>query len=247
MTRSRLRGPSPSSPQDDKLASASLALILHAHLPFVRHPEHEEFLEEDWLFEAITETYHPALRPDASGWSTRTSVPADDAHHPTALRDAAGRIAPGALYLRHLERTIGLAEREIERNREHGTQLAEVVALLSFELFMAARRLFREELGSAICSGRFANCATPDCLEIMAAAATHALLPLLGKTLRKLGARRSASGATSYREDVRSPNPLGSGCRNAPTRGLEKILQEANLRWFILDAHGLMFAPAAPA
>ena len=38
-----------------------LALILHAHLPFVRHPEHDEFLEEDWLFEAITESYLPLL------------------------------------------------------------------------------------------------------------------------------------------------------------------------------------------
>ena len=32
-----------------------LALVLHAHLPYVRHPEHPEFLEEDWLYEAITE------------------------------------------------------------------------------------------------------------------------------------------------------------------------------------------------
>ena len=36
-----------------------LALVLHAHLPFVRHPEYPEFLEEDWLFEGITETYIP--------------------------------------------------------------------------------------------------------------------------------------------------------------------------------------------
>src|SRR5260370_23718592 len=36
-----------------------LALVLHAHLPFVRHPEDPEFLEEDWLFEGITETYIP--------------------------------------------------------------------------------------------------------------------------------------------------------------------------------------------
>ena len=39
-----------------------LALILHAHLPYVRHPEYDEFLEEDWLYEAITETYLPLLR-----------------------------------------------------------------------------------------------------------------------------------------------------------------------------------------
>ena len=43
------------------MSSGSLALVLHAHLPFVRHPEHEEFLEEEWLFEAITETYLPLI------------------------------------------------------------------------------------------------------------------------------------------------------------------------------------------
>jgi 1,4-alpha-glucan branching enzyme len=36
-------------------------LILHAHLPFVRHPENDDFLEEDWLYEAIGETYLPLL------------------------------------------------------------------------------------------------------------------------------------------------------------------------------------------
>ena len=38
-----------------------VAPVLHAHLPFVRHPEYPEFLEEDWLYEAITETYLPLL------------------------------------------------------------------------------------------------------------------------------------------------------------------------------------------
>ncbi len=38
-----------------------LSLVLHAHLPFVRHPEYDEFLEEDWLYEAITETYIPLV------------------------------------------------------------------------------------------------------------------------------------------------------------------------------------------
>ncbi|MCZ6541544.1 MAG: DUF1957 domain-containing protein, partial [Nitrospinae bacterium] len=39
-----------------------LALVLHAHLPFVRHPEHKDFLEEDWLFQAISETYIPLIQ-----------------------------------------------------------------------------------------------------------------------------------------------------------------------------------------
>jgi 1,4-alpha-glucan branching enzyme len=36
-------------------------LQLHAHLPFVRHPNFPDFLEEDWLYEAISETYLPIL------------------------------------------------------------------------------------------------------------------------------------------------------------------------------------------
>ncbi|MEW5726152.1 MAG: DUF1957 domain-containing protein, partial [Thermodesulfobacteriota bacterium] len=38
-----------------------VCLILHAHLPFIRHPEHPWFLEERWLFEAINDCYLPLL------------------------------------------------------------------------------------------------------------------------------------------------------------------------------------------
>src|SRR5512144_2639706 len=46
---------------DCPMPQGYLCLMLHAHLPFVRHPEYEDFLEEDWLYEAITETYIPLL------------------------------------------------------------------------------------------------------------------------------------------------------------------------------------------
>jgi 1,4-alpha-glucan branching enzyme len=36
-----------------------LAIILHAHLPYLRHPEHEYSLEERWLYEPMTESYIP--------------------------------------------------------------------------------------------------------------------------------------------------------------------------------------------
>ena len=37
------------------------SLILHAHLPFVGIRNILEFLEEDWLYEAITEVYLPLI------------------------------------------------------------------------------------------------------------------------------------------------------------------------------------------
>ena len=43
------------------MAHGYLAIVLHAHLPFVRHPEAPSYMEEEWFFEAITETYVPLL------------------------------------------------------------------------------------------------------------------------------------------------------------------------------------------
>jgi len=44
------------------MPSGFLALVLHMHLPYVRHPENEHFLEERWFYEAVTETYLPLLQ-----------------------------------------------------------------------------------------------------------------------------------------------------------------------------------------
>jgi len=38
-----------------------LCVVLHAHLPFVRHPEVQYMMEENWFYEALTETYIPLL------------------------------------------------------------------------------------------------------------------------------------------------------------------------------------------
>ena len=42
------------------MAQGYLSMILHAHLPYVRH-EHRYSLEEKWFYEALTECYIPLL------------------------------------------------------------------------------------------------------------------------------------------------------------------------------------------
>ena len=42
-----------------------VALLLHAHLPYVRHPEHARPLEERWLHEALIESYLPLVEVPA--------------------------------------------------------------------------------------------------------------------------------------------------------------------------------------
>ena len=88
-----------------------LCLLLHAHLPFVRHPEHEDFLEEDWLYEALTETYIPLIRvfdgliDDGVDFRLTISI------SPTLAAMFSDPLLQSR-YLRHLSRLIELTDKE---------------------------------------------------------------------------------------------------------------------------------------
>src|ERR1700681_4272206 len=117
------------------MGQGQLALILHAHLPFVRHPEHEHFLEEDWLFEAITETYIPLLQMMQRLVNDSVPFKLTMSLTPTLcamLQDELLR----QRYVQHLDLLIDLAARERERNRNH-PELAELSEFY-FELFSAS-------------------------------------------------------------------------------------------------------------
>src|SRR5215831_2934772 len=98
------------------MASGSVAFVLHAHLPFVRHPAYEDFLEERWLCEAITETYIPLLEVldslDRDGVRARFTISLS----PPLLGMLGDRLLR-ARYLRHLDRLVELAEKEERRTR----------------------------------------------------------------------------------------------------------------------------------
>src|SRR5213595_4164629 len=101
-----------------------VALILHAHLPFVRHPEHEHFLEEDWFFEAVTESYIPLLRMMHRLVNDSVPFRLTMSLTPTLcamLQDQLLR----ERYVRHLDLLIDLTARERKRNRDE-PELAEL-------------------------------------------------------------------------------------------------------------------------
>ncbi|PYL08412.1 MAG: DUF1957 domain-containing protein [Verrucomicrobia bacterium] len=219
-----------------------LALILHAHLPFVRHPEHEHFLEEEWFFEALTETYIPLLRlmqqlvDDAVPFKLTMSLT------PTLcamIEDALLR----ERYVRHLDLLIDLAAREQKRNLNH-PQLREL-AEFYLELFSENRRLFVDEWKCDLLAV-FRKLRETGGLEIIASAATHGVLPILHQQSPEAARAQVLIGRDIY-ADLFGEEPSGfwlPECAYAP--GLEALLQEANLRWFVLDAHGLVFGKPCP-
>ena len=219
-----------------------LALILHAHLPFVRHPEHEHFLEEDWLFEAITETYIPLLKmmqrlvSDAVSFKLTMSVTPTLA---AMLQDELLR----ERYVEHLNLLIDLSRREIERNRNHPH--LEKLSQFYFDLFSESRSFFVDQWKGDLLAA-FRKLQEAGALEIMACAASHAVLPLIYQQSREAARAQVLIGRDQYAEAF-GGEPRGfwlPECAYAPD--LDSILQEANVRWFVLDAHGLMQANPRP-
>lgn len=219
----------------------NLALVLHAHLPFVRHPEHEEFFEEDWLFEAITETYIPLIAMMQRLVAEQVPFKLTMSLTPPLCAMLQDELLQGR-YVRHLDRLIDLARRETERNREHAE--LEKLSLYYCDWFVETRRRYVEEWNRDLISA-FRRLRDAGVLEIIGGAATHGLLPLLAQSPEAVRAQ-VLIGRDSYRETF-SAEPSGfwlPECAYAP--GLEKVLAEANIRWFVLDAHGLMLGKPRP-
>jgi 1,4-alpha-glucan branching enzyme len=217
-----------------------LSLVLHAHLPFVRHPEHETFLEEAWLFEAITETYLPLLDV-FEGWlrdgmDTRLTL----CLSPTLcvmLRDPLLQDR----YLRHLDRLLELAEKEVHRT--YWDRPFHEQALFYHERFRHLRNRYLEfnrDLVTAF--GRFHETGR---LEIITTAATHALLPLLGEHPSSI--RGQILTARNHYRECFGRDPRGIWLPEcAYVDGVEFVLQEANIRWFTTDTHGVLHASPRP-
>ncbi len=224
------------------MSSGSLALILHAHLPFVRHPEHEHFLEEDWLFEAITETYIPLLQMMQRLMNDGVPFKLTMSITPTLcamLQDQLLR----ERYVQHLDLLIDLATRERKRNRNH--QELQQLARFYFDIFSASRRFFVDEWKCDLLSA-FRELRETGRLEIIASAATHGLLPILQQQSPQAARAQVLIGRDLY-VDLFGTEPIGfwlPECAYAP--GLESLLQGANIRWFVLDAHGVMLGKPPP-
>ena len=217
-----------------------LALILHAHLPFVRHPEHDKFLEENWLFEAITETYLPLIQI-MEGWQNdgmrfrltiSLSPPLCAMLQDPMLQDR---------YVHHLDGLIELAESEIHRT--HWDAAFRELAWMYHHRFTRLRETYFD-YGRNL-AGAFRRFQEDGLLEIATCAATHALLPLLAGDPPSLRAQIMVARDSHRACFGRDPRGIWlPEC--AYDEGIADRLQEANIRWFVTETHGLLHAKPRP-
>ncbi|HEY8901506.1 MAG TPA: 1,4-alpha-glucan branching protein domain-containing protein [Chthoniobacterales bacterium] len=223
------------------MSKGSLALILHAHLPFVRHPEHEDFLEEDWLYEAIAETYIPLLRMLRQLVAERVPTRLTFTMTPSLCEMLRDPLLQSRAE-RYLARGVALSEAEVVRTEADAAQ--NDLARFYLRRFSEALSFYTKDLNRDIV-GAFAQLQKDGVVEIITCAATHGFLPLMEEYPEAMRAQ-VLIGRDSYVECF-GRQPAGiwlPECAYVPAVG--RILQEANIRWFVVDAHGLMFGQPKP-
>ncbi|MFA4842567.1 MAG: 1,4-alpha-glucan branching protein domain-containing protein [Candidatus Omnitrophota bacterium] len=217
-----------------------LAIVLHGHLPFIRHPEHEDFLEEDWLYEAITETYIPLILVFERLCQENVNFRLTMSLTPTLLSMFSDGLLQGR-YLRHINRLIELAHREVERTRwqpEFQTQ-----ANMYLANFYEARNVFERYNRNLV--NAFKAFQDAGKIEIVTCGATHGYFPLMEVTRASI--RAQVKVAVSHYEKVFGKKPSGiwlPECGFHP--GYDEILKEAGLKYFFTDAHGILHGSPRP-
>jgi 1,4-alpha-glucan branching enzyme len=218
-----------------------LILALHAHLPYVRHLEYEDFFEEHWLFEAIAETYMPLLRvfnrleQDGVPWKLALSI------SPTLIT----MLEDGELqqrYIRYTERLLDLIGKEEERTRGkaeyrsilemyralHEANLREFTALYDRHILKGLEYFIKK--------GR---------IELLLTSATHAYLPLYSSYPESIHAQLVTALETV--QGVFGKTPKGFWLPEMGYfPGVESYLKDIGINYFFTATHGILFMKERP-
>jgi 1,4-alpha-glucan branching enzyme len=212
----------------------SMALVLHAHLPYIRHPEHEDFLEEDWLFEAITETYVPLLqafeRLDDERVQYRLTM--------TVTPPLASMLADDLLesrYRNHLLKLRELVDRQVTDNDEQ-TPVGKTARFYRDWLTQTQEYVDGRWGGNLRDALREAQ--ERGSVELITCTGTHGLLPTMGSDLARSAQVRV--GAESYRRAFgREARGIWlAECGWQP--GVDTLLAETGIEYFFTDSHGIL-------
>lgn len=217
-----------------------LALILHAHLPYVRHPEFPDFLEEDWFYEAITETYIPLLRVYHQLANDGINFKLTMSLSPTLISMFKDLLLQQR-YLKRIENLIELAEKEVERTR--WLPDFHEVALMYLEHFRFCHYFFTEKARCDL-TLPFKELSDAGYLEIITCGATHGFMPLMMNSMAER-AQIAIAVQTHLQALGRSPRGIWlPECGYKP--GIDELLREQGIRFFFTDAHGILHASPRP-
>lgn len=211
-----------------------LTLVLHNHLPYIRHPEYEFFLEERWFYEAMIETYLPIMRVLEKLHHDGVDFNLTLSFSPTLLSMFNDELLQER-FLRHMENLIDLGEKEVKRTWETNEySLAKMYLARSRELFYYFRDSCQKNIIHKLKKLNYTGK-----IELITCAATHGFLPFMGPEAIRAQIGIAINTFKSF-FDFRPAGIWLPECAYVP--GIEIFLKEYDLKYFFLETHGLLFA-----
>lgn len=211
-----------------------VSLVLHSHMPFVRHPEVEDSLEERWLFEAISECYIPLIQ-------VFDSLIRDNINFKITMSITPPLMAMlqddylNKRYLQYLNNSIELSVKEIIRTKNDNA--LNKLAHFYNERFNNILNTYKDYDNRIM--NAFKKFSKLGNLEIITCSATHAILPLLTINPETIKAQ-IATAVESYRNCI-GHDPEGIWLPEcAYTNSLDDILKEFGIKYFISESKAVI-------
>jgi len=214
-------------------------LVLHNHLPFVRHPEYEDFLEEDWFYEAMSETYIPILNIMENLIKDGVDFRITMSLTPPLCNMMADKLLQDRYYNK-LSKLIELSEKEVWRLKDREPFFT--TAKMYEQKFKMCMSVF-EKYHRNILTG-YKNLQNSGKLEIITCNATHGFLPLMSNDRVR---RAQVRMAVKDYETKFGCKPRGIWLAEcAYIYGVDKILKENGIQFFFTEAHGILYGEPRP-
>jgi 1,4-alpha-glucan branching enzyme len=222
------------------MSKGYLCFHLHAHLPFIRHPEYDTFLEEDWFYEAVIETYVPLLDVFERLTNENVNFKISMSVTPPLCEMFADNLLQDR-FIAKLTKLIRLSEKELQRTSD--TEFYSTAQMYNFRL-KHCYDIFVNKYKKNLING-FKYFQDIGKLEILTCGATHGFMPLLNINKNAINAQVEVAVKNYEKHFGRPPRGMWNAeCAYYP--GLEEVLKKWGIKFFYIDTHGILYADTRP-
>ena len=224
-----------------KQVKGYVSFVLHAHLPFIHHPESEDYLEEQWLYEAISETYIPLLLNFKKLEDEHVNFKITMSLTPPLLNMLDNKLLQKR-YIKYLKKHIELSEKEIKRTKNNLRE--NELAHYYFNRYSNDLYVFKDIYNCNLIEG-FKHFQDIGVLEIITCGATHGYFPILYVNELAVKAQIAVGVQTYEKYFGRKPRGIWlPECGYVPEA--DKYLREFGIQYIITESHGILYADPTP-
>ena len=218
-----------------------VSFILHAHLPFIHHPESEDYLEEEWLFEAISETYIPLLLNFKKLEEEKVDFRITMSLTPPLLSMLDNKLLQQR-YIKYVKKHIELCKKEVKRTA-NDSRLNEL-SKYYLNRYSNDLHIFKDVYNCNLISA-FKHFQDIGVLEIITCGATHGYFPILYLNEKTVKAQIAVGVETYKKYFGRSPRGIWlPEC--GYVKEADKYLKEFGIEYIITESHGILYADPTP-